>query len=121
MNKVNIHKKLALINDQWNPRVVGEMNGQQVRLVKLQGHDFEMHMHPDEEMFFIVKGELILEFEDRKELLQEGDFYIIPRGTLHRPVCDNEAEVMLFVAAENINTGDVENNFTISKNNIERI
>ena len=84
MEKVNIHDKLNLITDQWNPRVVGEMNGQQIRLVKLQGHDFEMHTHPDEELFFIVKGELTLEFEDHKVDLTAGDFYIVPTEDCRR-------------------------------------
>ena len=107
MSKVNIHEKLAQIEDHWNPRIVGEINGQQVRLVKLLGEDFEFHHHPDDEMFFIVKGEIDLEFENSKVPLKQGDFYIIPKGTVHRPVARQEAEIMLFVAEENVNTGNV--------------
>jgi mannose-6-phosphate isomerase-like protein (cupin superfamily) len=121
MQKVNIHEKLNLITDQWNPRIVGEMNNQQVRLVKLQGHDFEMHNHPEEELFFIVNGTITLEFEKTSVQLNKGEFYIVPRGVYHRPVCDEEAEVMLFVAAENINTGNIENGQTLDSSELEKL
>ena len=121
VNKVNIHEKLALINDYWNPKVVGEINGQQVRLVKLLGDDFDFHHHPNDEMFFVVKGEIDLEFQDEKINLCEGDFYIIPKGTVHRPVAKEEAEIMLFVNAGNINTGDIQNNYTLDSSNLENI
>lgn len=121
MSKVNINEKLAQITDQWNPRVVGEINGQQIRLVKIQGNDFELHDHPDEEMFFVVKGNLTLEFEQNSIDLNAGDFYIVPRNTLHRPVCESEVELMMFVSAENINTGNVQNEFTLNSNKLEKL
>lgn len=121
MQKVNIHEKLASITDHWSPKVVGEMNGQQVRLVKLLGDTFDFHHHPDEEMFFVVKGEIVLEFEDHKVNLKAGDFYIIPRGTVHRPVAKEEAEIMLFVKAENVNTGNIQNDYTIDSTKLENL
>lgn len=121
MEKVNVKEKLAQVTDQWNPRIVGEMNGQQVRVVKLQGRDFELHTHPTEELFYIIKGQIVLDFGDHEVELNEGEFYIVPRGVKHRPYCDEEAEVMLFVAAENINTGDVDNDFTLNSGGLERL
>lgn len=122
MEKVNIHEKLALIKDHWSPKIVGEMNGQQVRLVKLLGDNFDFHHHPDEELFFMVKGEIDLEFEVGDTVnLKQGDFFIIPRGTVHRPVAREEAEVMLFVNAGNVNTGNIQNKFTLDISNLEKL
>lgn len=121
MEKVNIYQKLDLISDHWNPRVVGQMNGQQIRLVKIKGYDFELHQHPDEELFFVVDGNLTLEFEDNSIDLVAGDFYIVPRNTLHRPVCEDEVALMMFVSEDNINTGDVQNDFTLNSNNLETL
>jgi mannose-6-phosphate isomerase-like protein (cupin superfamily) len=120
--KVNITEKLELIKDHWHPRIVGELNGQQVRLVKIIGDEFALHTHDNEdEMFFVVKGAITLEFADEKSDLHEGEFYIVPRGTLHRPVAPEEAHLMMFVTASNVNTGDVENELTLDAQKLERI
>ena len=108
MKAININEKLNKINDYWNPRVVAELNGQQIRLVKFIG-EFPFHKHEHEdEMFFVVKGEMKIEFEDRMEAVQENEFLIVPKNVLHRPVAEKEVEVMMFVTAENINTGNLE-------------
>lgn len=108
MEKVNVHEKLALISDHWNPRLAGELNGQQVKLVKFQG-EFVWHDHKDEdEMFFVIKGAFRMDFRDRSVALRAGEFLIVPRGVEHRPVAEQEVEVMLFEPAVIKHTGDVE-------------
>lgn len=113
MNKVNLREKLALIADHWNPRIVGELNGQHVKLVKFQG-EFVWHDHAAEDEFFLVlRGSFRMEFRDRTVELAEGDFIIVPRGVEHRPVADREVEVLLFEPAEIKHTGDVEADLTV--------
>lgn len=108
MDKVNVREKLALISDYWNPRIVGELNGQHVKLVKFKG-DFVWHNHADEDEFFLVlRGSFRMEFRDRTVSLSEGDFIIVPRGVEHRPVAENEVEVMLFEPSNIKHTGDIE-------------
>jgi len=119
MEKVNIAEKLSLFNEHWHPHIVGELNGQQVKLVKLQG-PFTWHHHKQEdEMFLVVKGRFRMEFRDRDVWLEEGEFLIVPRGVEHRPVADEEAEVLLFEPASTLNTGNVRDEFT--RETLERI
>lgn len=121
--KVNVKDKLTQIEDHWNPRVIGELNGQHVRVVKLLGGGFAFHEHDHEdEMFFVVDGKLKLEFKDREPVhLEKGEFYIVPRGVTHRPVAIKETQLMMFVTAQNVNTGNVENDFTLDTNQLERL
>ncbi|HYP13818.1 MAG TPA: cupin domain-containing protein [Bryobacteraceae bacterium] len=115
MNKVNVHEKLALIGDYWNPRIVGELNGQHVKLVKFQG-EFVWHEHAEEdEMFLVLRGEFRLDFRDRSVSLAQGDFIIVPRGVEHRPVAEQEVEVMLFEPAQIKHTGGVESHLTVNE------
>ena len=108
MEKVNIGEKLALINEHWRPKVVAELNGQEVKVVKFQG-SFPWHHHEGEdEMFLALKGSFVIEFRDRNVELDEGDFIVIPRGVEHRPVAEEEVEVMLFEPAGIRNTGNIE-------------
>lgn len=119
MEKINIYDKLDLFNDYWNPRIVGELNGQHVKLAKFRG-EFPWHKHINEdEMFMVIKGSFDLEFRDRKITINEGEFIVVPRGAEHRPVAVNEVWVMLFEPATTLNTGDTLNEF--SKHNLERI
>lgn len=121
MKKVNISEKLNQINDHWNPRIVGELNGQQIRLVKIIG-DFLFHKHENEdEMFFVIKGLLKLEFKDEIVDLSEGEFIIVPKGVLHRPVADQEVHLMMFVTESNINTGDMKNERTLDSQSLDKI
>jgi mannose-6-phosphate isomerase-like protein (cupin superfamily) len=120
--KVNIREKLEQINDHWNPRIVGELNGQQIRLVKIIGDQFALHQHENEdEMFFVVKGRIKLEFADGKIDLNEGEFYIVPKGTVHRPVAEEEAHLMMFVTASNVNTGNIENEYTLDTRTLKKL
>ncbi len=115
MTKVNLAEKLGRIADYWSPKVVGELNGQHVRLVKLLG-EFVWHKHDHEdEMFLVVRGRLRLEFRDQDVWLEEGEFLVVPRGVEHRPVADNEAHILLFEPAGTLNTGDVRDERTIAE------
>ena len=119
MNKVNIPQKLSLINDHWNPRIAGELNRQYVKLVKFQG-EFVWHQHENEdEMFYVLKGTMNMEFRDKTVVVNENEFIIVPRGVEHRPVADKEVSVMLFEPATTLNTGNTEGEFT--KEKLERI
>ena len=119
---VNIQEKLEQISDHWNPRVVGELNGQQIRLVKIIGDEFALHQHENEdEMFMVIKGNIKLEFENNSIDLNEGEFYIVPKGTVHRPVAAEEAHLMMFVTAANVITGNIENELTLDAKALEKI
>ena len=110
--KINIAQKLTLFTDHWSPKIVGELNGQHVKLAKLKG-EFVWHKHDvEDEMFFVIKGTLKMEYRDRTIVLNENEFLIVPRGVEHRPVADEEVEVMLFEPASTLNTGDTENEMT---------
>jgi mannose-6-phosphate isomerase-like protein (cupin superfamily) len=105
--KVNLAEKFASINDYWRPKVVGELNGQEVKLVKFQG-EFPWHHHAaEDEMFLAVKGNFRIEFRDKTVELAPGEFVIVPRGVEHRPVADEEVEVLLFEPAQLLNTGNI--------------
>ena len=105
-DKVNLGEKLSLFRSHWEPKIVGELNGQHVKLVKFRG-PFLWHKHDDEdEMFLVIRGEFDMEFRDRTVPLREGEFLIVPRGVEHRPVAESEAHVLLFEPASTINTGD---------------
>ncbi len=107
MKKVNLSEKFALINEHWRPKVVGELNGQEVKLVKFQG-EFPWHQHSNEdEMFMAMKGSFRIEFRDKIIEVNEGEFVIVPKGVEHRPVAENEVEVLLFEPARLLNTGNV--------------
>jgi mannose-6-phosphate isomerase-like protein (cupin superfamily) len=108
MEKVNLAEKFALIGEHWRPKIVGELNGQEVKLVKIQGA-FPWHHHErEDEMFMAVRGSFRLEFRDKTVELSEGEFVIVPRGVEHRPVADEEAEVLLFEPKDVLNTGNIE-------------
>jgi mannose-6-phosphate isomerase-like protein (cupin superfamily) len=119
MEKINIREKLALFSDHWNPRVVGELNGQHVKVVRFQG-EFVWHDHAaEDELFLVVRGSFRMEFRDRSVTLNEGEFLIVPRGVEHRPVAEQEVEVMLFEPAQIKHTGNVESELTVHE--FERI
>jgi mannose-6-phosphate isomerase-like protein (cupin superfamily) len=119
MDKINLKEKLELFSAHWKPKIVGELNGQYVKLVKFQG-PFVWHHHDEEdEMFMVVRGRFRMEFRDREVWLEEGEFIIVPRGVEHRPVADEEAHVLLFEPASTLNTGNAESERTVRE--LERI
>jgi len=110
---VNLREKLDLINDYWKPIIVGELNGQQVRLVKIKG-EFVMHKHDNEdELFLVIKGAMKMDYGDHRVDVKEGEFIIVPRGTPHKPVAEAEAHLLLFEPGDILNTGDVRNELTV--------
>jgi mannose-6-phosphate isomerase-like protein (cupin superfamily) len=112
MEKINVSEKLSLFSDYWNPRIAGELNGQQVKLVKFKG-PFAWHQHEQEdELFYVVKGSFDMEFRDQTITINEGEFIIVPKGVEHRPNAKEEAHIILFEPASTLNTGNVENEFT---------
>ena len=115
VKKVNIAQKLSLFEERWSPKIVGELNGQYVKLVKFSG-EFVWHHHDDEdEMFLVVDGRFKMEFRDREVWIEEGEFVVVPRGVEHRPVAEEEASVMLFEPASTLNTGNVEGSMTVAE------
>lgn len=119
MEKVNLHQKFELFTEHWCPKIVGELNGQHVKIVKVQG-DFVWHKHDDEdELFMVIKGKLRIEYRDRVEELSENEMIVVPRGVEHKPVAEEETWIMLFEPASTVNTGDVKSERT--KAELERI
>ena len=113
MNKINVVEKLNTITEYWSPRIAGELNGQQVKLVKFKG-PFIWHKHENEdEMFFVVRGNFTMELREKNIDVNEGEFIIIPKGIEHRPVAKEEVHIMLFEPASTLNTGNVINEMTI--------
>lgn len=113
-SKVNVLDKFDLFNDHWKPRIIGELNGQLVKLAKLT-NDFVWHSHENEdELFLVWKGELIMEFRDRTEVIKEGEMIIVPKGVEHNPRTKNGEEVwvMLFEPAATLHTGAVQHERT---------
>ena len=113
MDKVNLRDKLARFTAQWQPKVVGELNGQQVKLVKFHGPFVWHHHDKEDELFLVVKGRFRMEFRERHIWLEEGEFLVVPRGVEHRPVAEEEAHVLLFEPATTLNTGNVRNERTL--------
>ena len=112
-DKVNLAEKFSLFDERWNPKIVGELNGQHVKLVKILG-EFVWHHHDEEdELFLVVKGRFRMEFRDRDVWIEEGEFIVVPRGVEHRPVAEEEAHVLLFEPASTLNTGNVRNERTV--------
>lgn len=119
MNKIVLAEKFSLFSEYWSPKIVGELNGQNVKLAKFKG-EFVWHKHDNEdEMFFVVEGTLKIEFRDKTITLNKDEFIIVPKGVEHKPIAENEVLVMLFEPVTTLNTGDTENELT--KHNLDRI
>lgn len=119
LEKINISEKLNFFSDYFNPRIVGELNGQHVKLVKFKG-EFVWHHHEEEdEMFLVVNGSFTMELRDKNIEVEKGDFIIIPKGTEHKPVAHEEVHVMLFEPVGTLNTGNTTT--ALTRNNVERI
>jgi len=114
MDKVNLRDKLAKFSEHWSPKVVGTLNGQHVRLAKLQG-EFVWHSHDTEdELFLVLEGGFEMQFRDKTVMIEEGEFIIVPRGVEHCPKADHEVHVLLFEPAGTLNTGDTSSNRTVT-------
>jgi mannose-6-phosphate isomerase-like protein (cupin superfamily) len=118
-DKINLQEKLALFSERWSPKIVAELNGQQVKLAKLKG-EFVWHSHETEdELFFVVHGTLLMKFRDRDVTVGEGEMIVVPAGIEHMPVAVEEVHIMLFEPASTLNTGNVRDERTVEK--LERI
>jgi len=112
-DKINLAEKFTQINSHWNPKIVGELNEQHVKLVKFSG-TFIWHKHEGEdEMFLVVKGSFEMQFRKKTVTLAEGEFIIVPKGVEHRPRAENEVHVLLFEPVTTVNTGDKTSELTI--------
>ncbi|MGB5189010.1 cupin domain-containing protein [Robiginitalea sp.] len=119
IKKVNLQEKLNLFSAHWSPKIVGELNGQFVKIAKLQG-EFIMHEHANEdELFYVIQGELFIELTDSTLHLRAGEFVIIPKGTAHKPYAPQEVSVLLFEPVSTLNTGEAKNHLTQS--DLERL
>jgi mannose-6-phosphate isomerase-like protein (cupin superfamily) len=108
MSKVNLAEKLATVDEHWRPRIVAELNGQEVKVVKVRG-EFVWHHHENEdELFLVLKGALRIDFRDHSVDLGPGELVVVPKGVEHRPVAEEEVEILLFEPANVLNTGNVE-------------
>jgi mannose-6-phosphate isomerase-like protein (cupin superfamily) len=119
IEKVNLARKLALFEDHWNPKIVGELNDSYVKLVKLKGEFVWHHHEAEDELFLVLKGSLMMRFRDKDVRVEEGEFIIVPRGIEHLPIANEEVHIMLLEPKSTLNTGNVENERTHS--DLERI
>ncbi len=119
MDKINLAEKLSLFTEHWSPKIVGELNGQQVKLAKLKGEFVWHHHEQEDELFLVLKGRLTIQLRDREVVLDEGECLVVPRGVEHKPVAHEEAHVLLFEPASTLNTGSIHNERTVE--NLERI
>ncbi len=115
MDKINLGDKLRLFDDYWNPRIVGQLNGQHVKLAKFKGPFVWHHHELEDEMFLVLSGRFRMEFRDRVVPLEAGEMIVVPRGVEHRPVADEETHVLLFEPATTRNTGNVQDERTVPR------
>ncbi len=113
MEKVNIAEKLSLFNDYWNPKIIGTLNGQHVKITKLKGEFIWHHHETEDELFLVIKGQLTLKLREKDIILAEGEFFIVPHGVEHKPVADEEVHLLMFEPATTVNTGNITNERTI--------
>lgn len=112
MQKVNIAEKMSLFQDYCHPRIIGELNGQHVKVVKLKG-EFIWHSHEQEdELFLVISGKLNMVLRDREILVNEGEFLIVPKGIEHKPEAEEEVHILLFEPATTVNTGNIQHELT---------
>jgi len=119
MQAVNLEEKFSSFSDYWNPKIVGELNGQVVKIARIKG-EFIWHKHDmEDEFFLVVKGRMQIKLRGEEVSINEGEFYIVPRGVEHKPVADEEVWILMFEPESTLNTGDVMNERT--REDIERI
>lgn len=115
MHRINLTEKLALFSSHWDPKIIAELNGQHVKLAKIQGEFVWHHHEHEDELFLVVRGAFRMEFRDRAVDLREGDLLVVPRGVEHRPVADQECSILLFEPAGTVNTGNAGGELTRQK------
>ena len=119
MEKISLAEKFNLFHDYWSPKIAGEINDSYVKLVKLKGEFVWHHHESEDELFLVVKGSLLIKLRDRDVWLNEGEFFIVPRGVEHLPVAPEEAHVLLLEPKSTLNTGNTRGEMTVER--LERI
>ena len=115
MEKVNLAKKLSLFDEYWSPKIVGALNGQVVKIVKVKGEFLWHHHETEDEFFMVVKGRMVIKLRDEDVPLEAGEFFIVPRGVEHKPVAEEEAHILLFEPKSTLNTGNVRSESTVEE------
>lgn len=121
LTKVNLADRLASFDELWSPKVIGRLNGQMVKLVKVEGEYVWHHHDHEDELFLVLDGQLDIELRDRTIELSTGEFFIVPRGLEHRPVARHPAQILLFEPETTRNTGQVDHDYTIEASDLESI
>jgi mannose-6-phosphate isomerase-like protein (cupin superfamily) len=115
VDKLNLLEKFTLFEEQWTPKIVGELNGDHLKIAKIEG-EFHFHQHDNtDELFLVVKGELLMHFEDKTVTVGEGEIIVVPKGVPHKPEAPSECYILMIERAGTLNTGDVENERTITE------
>ena len=115
MEKVNLAQKFSLFDEYWSPKIVGELNGQVVKIAKLKGEFVWHHHEVEDEFFMVVKGRIVVKLRDQDVTLEEGEFFIVPRGVEHKPVAEEEAHILMFEPNSTLNTGNVQSERTVEE------
>jgi mannose-6-phosphate isomerase-like protein (cupin superfamily) len=120
LDKINLQQKFALFSEHWSPKMIGEINQFGVKIVKAKGEFVWHHHEQEDELFFVVKGRLLMQIREAPESqrdirVEEGELIIIPHGLEHRPVAEGEVHLMLLEPMTTVNTGNIENNLTITQ------
>jgi mannose-6-phosphate isomerase-like protein (cupin superfamily) len=121
LQKVNLASKLGVIKETYSPKIVAELNGQYVKLVKLEGEYIWHHHEKEDEMFLVLSGQMILHLRDGDVEVNEGEFIVVPHGVEHKPNAPSPAEVLVFEPATTRNTGEVDHSYTIEPEDLEKI
>jgi len=115
MNKVNLAQKFSQFSEQWSPKIVGRVNDCEVKLAKVEGEFIWHHHEHEDELFFVVKGRLTMRLRDREVVIDEGEFFVVPRGVEHQPFAARETWIMMIEPAGTVNTGNVANERTVHR------
>jgi mannose-6-phosphate isomerase-like protein (cupin superfamily) len=115
VRKINLAEKFNLFAEHWSPKVIGELNGQQVKIAKVQGEFLWHHHEAEDELFLVIKGELTIELPGEDVHLEEGEFLIVPRGVEHKPVAEQEAHILMLEPVGTLNTGNVQSERTVQE------
>ena len=115
MEKVNLAQKFNLFDEYWSPKIVGELNGQVVKIAKVKGEFLWHHHEAEDEFFLVIKGRMVIKLPDQDVSLEEGEFFIVPRGVEHKPAAEEEAHILMFEPESTLNTGNVQSVRTVEK------
>jgi len=116
LNTINIKEKFNKFSEQWSPKIIAQMNDHHIKLARIEG-DFVWHSHKDtDEVFFVIEGELRIDFRDGSVTLHEGEMFVVPKGVEHKPFAENECKIMLLERAGTVSTGDADSSTIIEEN-----